>query len=161
MAHTFSREYDLKAAFLYNFSAFVEWPDSAFARPDSPFVIGVLGADPFGTALDEIVAGEHVNGRPVVVERFNRPEGTADCQIVFISSSERRRLREILHYFRNRPVLTVADMPNFVDEGGSIGFTAGLHVGIKINPDPLRAAHLSMSPKLLRLAEVVARSTPP
>ena len=83
-----SREYDVKAAFLYNFITFTDWPAAAFSGPDSPYVIGVLGEDPFGAALDEIVKGEQIKGRPLVVRRFKRIEDVHHCHILFISSSE-------------------------------------------------------------------------
>ncbi|MDB6126834.1 MAG: YfiR family protein [Verrucomicrobia bacterium] len=157
-----SREYDLKAAFLYNFATFGEWPQSAFASASSPFVIGVLGPDPFGSALEEIVVGERIKGRPIVIRRFERPEQALQgCQILFVSAAEKRHLREILSVVRDRPILTVADLPGFVESGGLIGFTTSARIGIQVNPVALRAANLNISPKLLRLAEVVAVNSPP
>ena len=161
-AQAASREYDLKAAFLFNFATFGEWPDSAFADASSPFVIGVLGTDPFGPALEEIVAGERVKGRPIVVRRFDRVEqALGGCQILFVSPTEKRRVKEIISLVRNRPILTVADVPGFVESGGLIGFTTGARVGIQVNPVALREANLNISPKLLRLAEVVAVNSKP
>ncbi len=83
-----TREYDLKAAFLFNFAQFVEWPASAFVSADEPFTIGVLGEDPFGAALDDVIRNERVNGRPLVVRRCRSVDDSKGCQILFISKSE-------------------------------------------------------------------------
>ena len=160
-AEAASREYDLKAAFLYNFATFTEWPQSTFPNATSPFVIGILGTDPFGSALEEIVAGEKIKGRPIVIRRFERIEQAAQgSHILFVSPSEKRHLKEIIAVCRGRPVLTVADLPGFVDAGGGVGFTTGSRIGIQINAEALRASNVTVSPKLLRLAEVVAVDSP-
>ncbi|MDB6167398.1 MAG: YfiR family protein [Verrucomicrobia bacterium] len=155
-----SREYDLKAAFLYNFATFGEWPAAAFAHEGSPFVIGVLGADPFGAALRDIVAGERAKGRPIVIRHFDRAVEARGCHILFISASETPRHREILALFRDQPVLTVGDVPGFAEEGGRVGFVTASRVGIQVNPVALRAGNLAISPKLLRLADLVAVDIP-
>lgn len=155
-----SREYDVKAAFLYNFVTFTDWPADAFNSPDSPYVIGVLGTDPFGTALDEIVDGEQIKGRPLVVRRFARLEEAARCHILFISASETRRLKEILQRLKGQPVLTVGDLPGFAQAGGGIAFTATTQVGLVINQSALHQAHLAISSKLLRLAQLVPEHSP-
>ena len=90
-----SKEYQVKALFLYNFSQFVEWPAEAFAEAQSPLVIGVLGEDPFGAYLDEIVRGEKVNNHPLVVQRYHQVEEIKTCHILFISQSEAKRLEQI------------------------------------------------------------------
>src|SRR6187551_312193 len=91
-----SREYDVKAAFLYNFITFTEWPEEAFSTPASPYVIGVLGDDPFGRALDEIVNGERIKGRPLVVRRVDQVGDARRCHILFISNSESRRVNDVI-----------------------------------------------------------------
>src|SRR5690348_2918897 len=93
-----TREYDLKAVFLFNFSQFVEWPEGTFPAKDAPFVIGVLGDDPFGKSLDEIVAHETVRERNIVVRRYHNVRDAAACQILFISRSETSRLAEIFAF---------------------------------------------------------------
>ena len=150
-----SREYDVKAAFLYNFITFTDWPADAFSDASSPYVIGVLGDDPFGPVLDQIVTGEHIKSRPLVVRRFKNIADIHHCHILFICASEAYRLPEILRWLRDQPVLTVADMPGFAEAGGEIGFISGSRVRLIINPDALRSAHLSVSSKLLRLAQLV------
>jgi hypothetical protein len=150
-----SREYDLKAAFLYNLASFVEWPQSAFASPDAPFVIGVLGNDPFGPVLDEIVRHEFVARHPFDVRRFRRVEEVADCHLLFVAPSEARRVPEILRRLRGRPVLTVSDLPAFVQAGGMIGIgRRDDHLELFVNPPAVQAAALTVSSKLLELARV-------
>jgi hypothetical protein len=148
-----TREYDLKAAFLYNFAAFVDWPPHAFPGENAPFVIGVLGTDPFGVVLDEMVRGELAKDRPLVVRRLTRVSDAPDCHILFISRSEAARLPEILRYCQERAVLTVSDLPGFVYSGGMIGFTTeGKRVLLHVNPHAAASAKLVISSKLLRVA---------
>lgn len=150
------REHDVKAAFLYNFASFIDWPATAFATPASPLVIGIVGEDPFGPMLDELVAGERVHGRTFEVRRFagGDREGYEACHILFVSSSEARLWRSIAQRLRGRPVLTVADLPGFTEDGGAIGFTTVGRVRFTINTSALEAARLTASSKLLRLARV-------
>ncbi|MBS0632310.1 MAG: YfiR family protein [Verrucomicrobia bacterium] len=161
VARPLSREYDVKAAFLYNFAMFIDWPKEAFAGPDSPFVIGVLGTDPFGSSLEETVAGERVKGRPIVIRRFSEAAGAQGCHLVFISASEHRRVKELLRVLRRPTLVTVADMPGFVEAGGLIGFVTDTRVGIRINAAALRESKVLISSKLLRLAQVAGMETSP
>src|SRR6267154_357061 len=121
-AQTTPPEYRLKAVFLFNFAEFVSWPSEAFIDPQAPLVIGVLGENPFGTHLDEVVRGERVNNRQLVVERYRRVEDIKVCHILFISRSEAGRLDEILPRLKNRSVLTVSDIDRFAARGGIIRF---------------------------------------
>lgn len=155
-----SREYDLKAVFLYNFVTFVEWPKGALPE-GKPFVIGVLGQDPFGRALDEVVAGEKFRQAPLQVRRCRTVEEARQCQIVFISSSEAARLPAIMKELRAHPVLTVADMSQFLEAGGIIAFSTDNRVQLNINPAAARRAGLSISSKLLRVAKVVDEKAAP
>lgn len=151
-----TREYDVKAAFLYNFASFIDWPAEAFASPESPLVIAVVGEDPFGSVLDELVAGERVNGRAFVVRRFasaDRP-GYEQAHILFVSSSEAKAWHTIAQRVGVRPVLTVADVAGFTEDGGAIGFTTVGRVRFSINTTVLESAGLTASSKLLRLARV-------
>jgi hypothetical protein len=151
-----SREYDLKAVFLYNLASFVDWPSSAFATPDAPFVIAVVGEDPFGRVLDNVVAHESVGPHPFVVRRFRRSEDIGPCHVLFIGNSEARRVRDVLRRVRGRPVLTVADLPSFVETGGMVGFAKQAdHLQLYVNPGALSAARLGVSSKLLEVARVV------
>jgi hypothetical protein len=151
-----SREYDLKAVFLYNFASFVEWPESAFAGPEAPFVVGILGHDPFGRVLDDVVAGERLRSRPIVLRRISRVDEAGGCHILFVSASERRRVQEILDRWRHAPMLTVADFPDFVELGGAIGFrTEDKRLKVDVNAGAARAAGLTVSSKLLKVARVI------
>lgn len=154
-----SREYQLKAAFLYNFAQFVEWPPTAFAETNSPLVIGVLGIDPFGEVLDETVRGEVVQGRRFKVERYRRVDEALGCHILFISQSEDRRLEAIIAALRGRPILTVSDIDPFVPRGGMIRFlTEGNKIRLRINVTATREAKLTVSSKLLRAAKEVVET---
>ena len=147
----------VEAVFLFNFTQFVDWPPQAFADPSSPIVIGVLGRDPFGAALDEVVHSEVVKGHPLVVHRAQRIEELADCQILFISGSERAHLAPILAQLKGRNVLTVSDLEEFANAGGMICFVLiDNKVRLRVNLEASKAAGLTLSSKLLRFAQIVA-----
>lgn len=146
-------EYDVKAAFLFNFVQFVDWPPRAFASPDAPLVIGILGNDPFGGSLERIIRGESIHGHKLVVKRAKRPEDLRPCHVLFIAKSEANRVQECLENLHGLAVLTVADMDRFVQKGGMIGFVmAGNNVRFEINPGQAQREELRISSKLLKLA---------
>jgi hypothetical protein len=146
----------VEAVFLFNFTQFVDWPPQAFADPSAPIVICVLGSDPFGAALDEVVRGEAVKGHPLVVHRAQRIEELADCQILFISRSERAHLVPILATLKGRNVLTVSDLNEFANQGGMICFVlADNKVRLRVNLEATKTAGLTVSSKLLRFAQIV------
>ena len=150
-------EYEVKAAMLYKFAGFVEWPA---APAGAPLCIGVLGHDPFGPALDRAIQGKSINGRPFVVRRFKIGRDTGNCQIVFVDSSEKKELREILDRLRREPVLTVGDTPGFCEDGGIVNLElADSHVHFQINPEAAELAGLVVSSKLLSLASIVHGGT--
>ncbi len=152
-----SREYQVKAVFLFNFTQFIEWPAEAFADPAAPLVIGVLGEDPFGAFLDETVRGERANGRSLIVERYRRIQEIGNCQVLFVSRSESDRLDQILASLAGKPVLTVGDFEGFALRGGVIRLTTvGGKIRLRINLDSAKAAKLTISSKLLRPAQIVA-----
>jgi hypothetical protein len=157
-----SREYDLKAVLLYHFTQFVEWPPASFPRPDSPMVIGVLGRDPFGRALDILAAQPAENGRRIVIVRLHNLDAARNCHILFVSDSEQDRLPEITAALRNHPVLTVGDFEDFATAGGIVRFlkTPDDRIRLRINLDSARASGLNISAKLLRIAEVISSSKP-
>ncbi|MBI2820275.1 MAG: YfiR family protein [Acidobacteria bacterium] len=149
-------EYEVKAAFLYNFAKFVEWPSTAFPAPDSPVIIGVLGEDPFGEALELTIAGKLVQGRPLQVQRGQRIENVESCHILFFSSSQRRPLPELLGQLRSLPVLTVGEEEKFIEQGGVIRFLLDDNrVRFDINNLSARKAGLKISSRLLALASHV------
>lgn len=150
------KEYRVKAVFLLNFGQFVEWPAGTFPEPGTPFVIGVLGDDPFGTALDQAVAGEAIHGHPIAVRRFRDAQAASACHILFISGSESARLPRILASLGNLPILTVGDMKAFAENHGAVQFVLlDNRIRLRINLAAARAAALSISSQLLRQAELV------
>jgi hypothetical protein len=150
-----SREYQLKAAFLYNFTQFVEWPEGSLPE-NTPFVIGILGNDPFGNYLDELVNGESVNGHPLIVQRFASIDEIKTCHILFINVSDKGKLQEILKSLKSQNVLTVGDATHFSRNGGIVRFyTEDNKTRIHINLEAAKQAELTISTKLLRLAGIV------
>ena len=150
-----SREYQVKAAILFNFVRFVEWPAEAFADNRSTLILGVLGEDPFGPAL-ESVDGKTLQGRTIVVRRFATLEDLERCQVLFISSSERDRLEAVLETLENWNVLTVGEMDRFVELGGVIGLEVRRNnIRFDINTRAGQQAGLTIGPELLNLARVV------
>jgi hypothetical protein len=150
-----SPEYDVKAAFLFNFAKFVEWPPASFAGPDAPLAICVLGHDPFGVTLDNVVRDERVDDRPIAVERPPTAAAAEACQILFVSASEQPRFAEILRTVDRSRTLTVSDAPGFLAAGGALRFfLAGNHVRFEINADITDAAQFRVSSKLMRVARV-------
>ncbi len=146
----------LEATFLYKFLQYVEWPATAHSNADGPYVIGVLGSDGLGGALDEIVAGEQLNGRKIEARRLSSVSQAANCHIVFISSSEAGRLPSILDKLKGKSILTVSDIPDFAQRGGMIGFyDQDRKIRFQINIDAAQQAKLSISAKLLQLAKIV------
>lgn len=147
----------MKAVFLFNFSQFVDWPEAAFADGRSPLIIGVLGNDPFGATLDEIVRGETVNGRPLAVRRYQSPDQVDTCHILFIARSQDAQLDAIVAALKGRSVLTVGDFEGFTRRGGMIRFaTVGNKIRLRINLGAAQEAKLTISSKLLRPAQIVA-----
>lgn len=149
-------EFQFKAAFIYHFTQFVEWPPTAFAQPNSPFVIGVLGRNPFGNALKHAVEGKSLNEHPFAVKEFTsaaqaRQEGV---QILFISASEEKHFPEIAKALQGASVLTVVNkLDHFLDSGFIINFIAeGQKIRFQISEPTAAAAHLKISAKLLSLA---------
>jgi YfiR/HmsC-like len=157
-ATTSSREYDLKAAFIFHFAEFIDWPASSLGAPGVPMTIGILGEDPFGGSLDQIVANETVKGRRFQVRRCKSPTQVDSCQIVFISPSEEERMTSIVNRISRPGLLTVGDTSDFAKQNGVIGFVqAGSRLRLRINLVAARAARLTISSKLLRQADVVRK----
>ncbi len=152
-----TREYDLKAIFLFQFAHFVSWPSKTFAGEDTPITIGVLGEDPFGHGLDEVVAGETVGARKLIVRRVRTVEQVDSCQVLFISSSEAGRLDHIRSVLGRRSVLTVGDTKDFARRHGIVGFEVQRNrLRLRINLAAADSARLTISSKLLRQAEIVS-----
>jgi YfiR/HmsC-like len=150
-------EYDLKAAFLFNFLQFAEWPADSFAAADSPMVLGVLGEDPFGRLLDQLVQDAAVNGRQITVRRYARTEDIDVCHLLFVNLRNAGRLKAVLAGLNGRATLTVGDADGFLEQGGMIQFvTQDSRIRLRINPDVASAARLTLSSKLLRPAQIIS-----
>jgi YfiR/HmsC-like len=149
-------EYEVKAAFLYNFAKFIDWPDGSFAGSRAPFSICVLGADPFGSTLDSALREKTIGSHPVTLARLRDAAQARRCQMVFVSSSESRRLSEIEDRLRGASVLLVGDFPGFASAGGALQFIIeDNRVRFLINTDAAQRAGLRLSSKLLSVARVV------
>lgn len=152
------QEYDVKAAYLFKFTKFVEWPAAAFEDAQSPFVVGIVGRDPFNGEFDRVVAGNTVGKRPLQVKHLGATDiaDLRSCQMLFVSASERRRLRDILEALEDRPVLVVGESDDFARSGGMMGFALRENrIGIEINPEATRRARLKISSQLLNIAKIV------
>lgn len=146
-------EFDLKAVFLFHFAQFVAWPDTAFAGPNAPFVIGVAGQDPFGATLANVVRGESMGGHPLVVQHVDSVAAARRCQILYVAPDGDSRFPA--QSLAGAPVLTVGESATFFQSGGIIQFfTDHNHVRLRVNLTAARADSLTISAKLLRVAEV-------
>jgi hypothetical protein len=150
-----SGERDLKAAFLFNFAKFAEWPAAAFPEPTTPVTLCVLGDDSLGASLEALVKGEKLNDRRLVVRLLRDPQATQGCHVLFIGPG-RGRLPEILAPLRGTGVLTVGGADDFLDRGGMIRLLLEQNrVRFDINLEAAEQSHLKLSSKLLRLARAV------
>lgn len=148
--------YEVRAAFLFNFAKFIDWPSGSFANPQSPFTICVLGKDPFRNILDDELQGKTIGDRPLVVRRLNDKVEARRCQILFVSTSEQAHLAEIFASLQGANVLLIGDTLDFAAFGGTIEFTLEEnHVRFTINIDAANRSGLIISSKLLALAKIV------
>jgi hypothetical protein len=153
-----AEEYQVKAVFLFNFSSFITWPATAFATPNAPFLICILGQDPFRKELDVTVEGEKIGGRSVLIQRMNTLNEVNHCQILFVSQSQNDQLTNILTYlkYHRRPILTVSDIEGFAKQGGLVEFfKRGTKVRFMIDYEATKKVGLAVSGNLLSIAEVV------
>ena len=146
-------EYEVKAAFIYNFIQFVEWPQGALADPAAPFRVCLYGDNPFGPALERTIRGEQVNGHPLTIERVAVGGMVTQCQLLFVPQSQAARTAGVLRAAGEAPVLLVGESPNFLRAGGMINlFVEGGRVRFDINQPAASARGLVASSKLLRVA---------
>lgn len=151
-----SREYNIKAVFLLNFTRFIDWPAEAYQSAASPFVIGILGNDPFNELIDNAVAGEVVYQHPIVIQRYKSVDSIKDCHVLFIARTEAADLKSVQAALTGKSTLTVSDQVNFAGRGGMICFvTQNNKIKLQINALAAKRANLNISSKLLRLAEIV------
>jgi hypothetical protein len=152
-----SEEYRVKAAFVYNFTKFVEWPPQTFKSPQDAISICILGKNPFGDSLAEVVHGKPVNGRPIVIRTIENAKDACACHVLFVRLSERKRLRSILEATSGHGVLTVGEMDSFPLEGGMINLKIdGDKIRIQINLEAAVRQHLGISAHLLGLAQIIS-----
>jgi hypothetical protein len=146
----------VKAAFLYNFAKFVEWPDGTFANSTSTFTVCVVGKDPFGKALDDAILSKRIADRVTTLARAKRIQDLPECQILFVSASDSPQLSEILHVLHGHRALVVGESENFAGSGGAIQFVIEANrVRFAINTDAVDRSGLKISSKLLALATIV------
>jgi len=146
-------EYQIKAAFIFNFAKFVDWPPSAFSNLNSPIVIGILGDNPFHDDLARTIHNKTIEDRPLVIEELRVPSEATNCHILFISSSEKDRLPEILKSLKDTSVLTVGEMDHFTESGGMINLVIrDQKIRFQINNGEATKARLKISSKLMNLA---------
>jgi hypothetical protein len=151
-----SLEYEVKAVCVLNSARFVTWPAGSFSSDTSPLVIGILGENPFGSALQTVVGGETVQKRRIVVRSIGLEEAASTCHILFVSRSERGRLERIVERLGTSNVLTISDIEGFARNRGMIGLLLeGGNVRFEVNPAAAAHAQLKIDSRLLRLARIV------
>jgi len=159
LAQQKASEYQVKAAYLYNFGRFVEWPASGVVQ-NEVFTVCILGHDPFGPTLDSTLAGEMIGSKNVVAKRISSPQESSHCKILFMSADEASRLGKILESLDSEAILTVSDMPAFSERGGMIQFVIeGNRIRFEINLAATQKAGLTLSSELLKVATAVRRNS--
>jgi hypothetical protein len=154
-------EYQVKAAFLYNFAKFVDWPPDSFKTPKDPILVCVLGHNPFGGALEEVIRGKSIEGRAFAFRQVGDAHEASACQILFVSSSDSSHFRSLFGRLKPAGILTVGEAQGFAAVGGVINFKLdGGRVRFEINVDAAEHAQLHISSKLLGLAEIVKSEKP-
>lgn len=155
-----SAEYQVKAAFLFHFAQFVEWPPDTFRDPRTPFTYCTVGIDPFRGALEESLSGKTIQSRPLNVRHLKGIQDTAGCQVLFLGNGERLLLGEAVTNFGGDPVLLVGESEHFVQDGGTIGFCIEDNkIRFEINTAAAEKAKLKISARLLALARTVLRNS--
>lgn len=151
-----AEEYAVKAAFLFHFAQFVEWPDETFKDANSPLTYCTIGDDPFQGSLDTILSGKTIGTRPFRVVHFKHPQEIQGCQVLFIGAAEKTVLREILAKPKANSALTVGESEHFAQDGGMIGFVLEENkIRFEINLEAAQKAKLKISSRLLALAKNV------
>ena len=158
-----NKEYAVKSAILLRLALFVSWPQDSKLRDDEPFILGILGDDPFGSILTEVVAGEEIAGHPIKVVRSSTLESILASRILFISRSEADRLPAILKQCAaNKGILTVGESPRFCERGGMVNLQLRRgNVQLDLNRDEVEGAGLRVSSKLVQVARIVASDASP
>ncbi|MDQ3015591.1 MAG: YfiR family protein [Bacteroidota bacterium] len=148
-------EYQIKAVFLYNFSHFIDWPETAFENSYDPFVIGIIGSDPFGPYLEQSIKYERIRSHIMEVKHFDNIRDANKCHMLYINLQDPEEIKQALAAMSGRPILTVGDSPNFIRWGGLVRFyTEESKIRLEINNTVAKARKLQISSKLLRVAIV-------
>jgi hypothetical protein len=151
-----SGEYEVKAAFLFHFAQFVDWPEESFHGPNSPFVYCTIGFDPFQGTLDSTLNGKTVGGRGFEVRHFKQAQEARGCHLLFIGEEQKRQIPGVLAQFRGAPVLIVGESEGFVEEGGMIGFSVeDSKVRFEVSLEAAQKSALKINARLLALAKTV------
>jgi hypothetical protein len=154
-------EYQVKAAFLYNFAKFVEWPAGAFKSPSGPIVICVFGRSPLGQSLEQAVNGKQIDGHGLAIRQISDLREIGACNLLFVAASEKKRLVAVLELVKTESVLTVGETANFGMAGGIINFKLDDgKVGLEINAHAAQRARLQISSKLMSLAKIIKDDKP-
>jgi hypothetical protein len=155
---TIDREYTIKAAFLYHFLTYIDWPEGTFSDAKQPFVIGVFETDPFGAVLDKIAATKNVEGRSIEIRRLTSTDKLLECHIVFMAGTvAEASQKNVLSMLANSHVLCVGETETFVQQGGAAQFfVEGNKVRFAFNTDVVDRSNLKVSSKLLSLAKIVS-----
>ena len=149
-------ETQVKALFLFNFTKYVEWPESAFASPTAPLTIGLLGDTELAEPLRALAAGKTVNGHPIVIVDKMTADRATNCHILFLSTAEQKQLPSLLPALRGQPVLAVGENDKFTRLGGIVNFgRRDSKVRLEINTATAGEARLKLCAKLLGVADVV------
>ncbi len=149
-------EYKVKAAYLYNFVKYVDWPPVSFAETNTPIIIGLYGEDKFGDALQKAVEGKTISERRIIIQPIGKDDDAGKCHILFISVSDKKRLGEFLNKIKALPVLTVGETDQFLEQGGVIKFVKKEgKIRLEVNLDAARQAKLQINSRLLSVADVV------
>lgn len=147
--------YEVKAAFLYNFTKFITWPEEAFTGESDPFIIGILGPDPFNNYLNDIIRGESVGRHPIEVKIFDNLSEITNCQMLYINSDNDENIRQALQMLKNKNVLTVSEYVFFSRLGGHVKFyNENNKIKFQVNPGAVKNSRLTISSKLLNLAKI-------
>ncbi len=151
-----SSEYQVKAAFLFHFAQFIEWPQESSNAAGKPLTYCTVGEDPFQGALDESLNGKTIGTRPLQVRHLKQPRDISNCQILFMGAAQKKILLEVLTTLKESPVLTVGESEHFVRDGGMIGFFLEENkIRFDINLKAAQRANLKISSRLLLLAKTV------
>ena len=155
-----SHEYEIKAAFLFNFTRFIEWPSESFTDPTGPIVIGVIGDDPFGAELANAVKNRRVNGRSIVARSISSAEDARATHLLFVGMTRPEDLARLMRVLSGYPVMTVGESAAFTALGGTITFVVQDNkVRFQINAESAEQVHVRISAQLEKLATTVHRAS--